>query len=242
MQYPHDRSFQPRSVCAPIFRGTRDLKLSTADRAAIRAAERAFGYERRQPVPTAHTAHGLLRLILGILGIWLVFLILVAIAREASSGSSGRHSAPTVSEQSERAALKNSLPLHHTLPLRDSTPPSPSSIPIREPADIRPTPISREDTQSTTSFKKDVEEHIQPSLSVLPLTDRNEAGLPWPTIRVLQPISFHRLRRKRHSLVRRTLEGLGHVLEGAAHVAATPLEVRADAFPGDPQPCLYSAQ
>ena len=60
MHHPRDRSSQLRSVRAPSFRGTRDLKFSAAEQAAIRDAEAAFGHQSRPaPLVVPHLARSL---------------------------------------------------------------------------------------------------------------------------------------------------------------------------------------
>lgn len=65
----------------PRFRGTRDLKFSAAEQAAIRHAEAAFGY-RSQPIPVApHVALGLARFLSIAFAIWLVVSVVLGIGR-----------------------------------------------------------------------------------------------------------------------------------------------------------------
>jgi hypothetical protein len=113
------------STRLPRFQGTRELKFSLDEQAAIRAAERAFGYEPQHQAPAAHHPPGLGWLFPVAAAVFLLFMLLAAVAtlidarlsppahiqaasatqsagsEEVSPGPTLRHDAPPISQAAE---------------------------------------------------------------------------------------------------------------------------------------------
>lgn len=221
---------------APSFRGTTDLKFSAAEQAAIRDAEAAFGYRSQQMPPAPRRTHGLARLWGGAFAVWLAFSVLVGLGRLAVRGISS-------ASDLQRASL--SEPARDRRAASRNTPPTDDPRSSFRASQTAPTvTYVNRDRGRVLPAKSDYRQmghHLPASLTVLPLNGVRAAALAWPSVRVPEPARFRRLRRKKHSLLRRALGGMGHVLEGVAKVAAVPLRVWTDGLLSAPQPFPYSA-
>ena len=258
MNNPHYRSSRPSSGRAPHFRGTHDLKFSPTEQAAIRAAEHALGYERQQRAPTTHPATGLVRLLLGAVAVWLALSVLIAIGRFIGRGilsmSNIQRASFSESERGRRVASKNIPATAHPRLPQVVEPPRSSSVasqgaPVvayvtRDGKIVALTEsqsASTKHAQPMSLFNSQTEQQAPESLTILPLAGVKEADLAWPAVRVLEPSRFQRFPRRRHSLLRRALGGMGQVLEGAAQVAVVPLQAWTEGFLGQPQAFPYYA-
>jgi hypothetical protein len=114
-----------RALRPPRFRGTRELKFSPVDQAAIRAAERAFGYTPQHPTTPQHQPFGLGWLFPLAAAMFFFFLLLAAVATLFDARLS--RPAPISTESSvQSAGIQEVSP---------STPPSPAVVPPPQPVE-----------------------------------------------------------------------------------------------------------
>ncbi len=236
----------PRLSRSTRFQGTRELKLSPAEQAAIRAAERALGYERLQRAPTTHPTSCLAALFAGAFAVWLalsaLFTIGSFIERGISSMSNMQRASRSQPERGPRVASTHFPASAYSRFPQAEEPPRPSSVATQGAPIVADVDRDRGSVALAQSHNRQTGQQLREPLTILPLTGVQAAELAWPVVRMPEPARFRRFHRRRHSLLRRALGGVGQVLKGAAEVVGAPLQVWTEGLPGrQPQAFPYYA-